>query len=376
MEYSSIREQVEALAQHWASERPSRQGRTELWPRDVEALRLAGYPAIVVPREHGGAFTSVAESVRPICGLLRALGRGDSSMALVSSMHAAVLSHWLTMPQATPEHDAAWQQQRRSLFAAALDGAFFGTITSEPGSGGDIAMTRATARRHNGGFLLSGQKHFGSGLGITAFMLTTAIPEGEIEPDWFLIDVRGVPWDGSSGMKLAALWDGYGMTATQSHAMTFTDLPVTRCAWPGQRKQLTASTMPFIGCVFAAVIVGVVDAAMNIVQTQRALRTGPARAYEAVEWTRAQLDAWLIAQALEGMLRAAESAQPVDREILQGKVAIAELAESCLLRLSRILGGGSYSRRSPIGHLLEDVRALGFLRPPWSLAFDQLIALG
>jgi hypothetical protein len=38
------------------------------------------------------------------------------------------------------------------------------------------------------------------------------------------------------------------------------------------------------------------------------------------------------------------------------------------------LGGGTYSRRSPFAHWFEDVRALGFLRPPWGLAFDGLLA--
>jgi hypothetical protein len=56
-----------------------------------------------------------------------------------------------------------------------------------------------------------------------------------------------------------------------------------------------------------------------------------------------------------------------------GKTAIAELAESALARLSRVIGG-AYSRRSPFGFWYEDVRALGFLRPPWGLAFDQLHA--
>ena len=57
---------------------------------------------------------------------------------------------------------------------------------------------------------------------------------------------------------------------------------------------------------------------------------------------------------------------------LRGKEAVAELAESSLGRLVRVLGGGSYSRRSPFASWFEDVRALGFLRPPWGLAYDSL----
>ena len=37
-----------------------------------------------------------------------------------------------------------------------------------------------------------------------------------------------------------------------------------------------------------------------------------------------------------------------------------------------MIGGGTYSRRSPFAAWFEDVRALGFLRPPWGLAYDAL----
>ena len=59
---------------------------------------------------------------------------------------------------------------------------------------------------------------------------------------------------------------------------------------------------------------------------------------------------------------------------LRAKQSVAELAEQTLLRLDRVLGGGTFSRRSPFAHWFEDVRALGFLRPPWGLAYDMLFA--
>ena len=59
-------------------------------------------------------------------------------------------------------------------------------------------------------------------------------------------------------------------------------------------------------------------------------------------------------------------------DTLHAKNAIAELAESMTQRLCRVIGGGSFHRASPFGAAFEDVRALGFLRPPWGLAYDQL----
>jgi hypothetical protein len=55
---------------------------------------------------------------------------------------------------------------------------------------------------------------------------------------------------------------------------------------------------------------------------------------------------------------------------------VAELAESVTRRICNVIGGGAYNRSSPFGYYFEDVRALGFLHPPWGLAFDQLLQSG
>src|SRR6266540_2097089 len=51
--------------------------------------------AATLPAVEGGSWKGPREAVRPIAQLLRALAKGDSSVALVSSMHPSVLSFWL-----------------------------------------------------------------------------------------------------------------------------------------------------------------------------------------------------------------------------------------------------------------------------------------
>jgi alkylation response protein AidB-like acyl-CoA dehydrogenase len=377
MAASGVEASVGALAQDFAADRKGRQLRRELLVEDFDGLREAGFLLTGVSAEHGGMWESLAASTRPICAVLRTLAAGDSSVALVSAMHPAVLAFWLANPQASNGFDEAWQEQRRLVSQLALDGAWWGTITSEPGSGGDVALTKAVAKlQPDGSYGLTGQKHFGSGSGITSYMLTSAIAEGETDPDWFYLDVRKAPWDGSTGMKLIAPWDGHGMTATQSHAFQFTDFPATRFAWSGAWRAITGGNGPFIACLFSAVIVGIVDAALAAAQRSVWPRSAALRAYEQVEWSRAEMEGWLIAQAYEGMLRAIETGQQPMLSALRGKTAIAELAESVLSRIGKVIGGGVYARTSPFGFWAEDVRALGFLRPPWGLAFDRLFAEG
>ncbi|MGV3724683.1 MAG: acyl-CoA dehydrogenase family protein [Actinomycetota bacterium] len=363
---------VARLSAEFAADRKQRQRCRFLDAADFERLRATGFPLLPAPVEHGGHWRSAAESVRPICEGLRLLAGGDPSLALVAAMHPSVLAFWAATPEAPAPFDAAWQRQRSEIFATVRDGAWWGTITSEPGSGGDVTRTRTQAQPDGDGYRITGAKHFGSGSGISSYVLTSAAPIGEPQADWFYLNVRQAPWDGGTGMTLLAEWDGAGMAATQSHAFRFDAFPATRFAWPQNMLRIQQAAGGPVACYFTAVITGVASAAMVEARRQLAQRSEELRPFEQVEWARSEVDHWLIEQAHEGMIHAIESEAESPLGIRCGKVAIAELAESLLSRLCRVLGGGTFSRQSPFSYWYEDVRALGFLRPPWGLAFDGL----
>ena len=370
-------ENVKELSARFALERSQRQQRRALERADFDALTDAGFNLTGAPPEMGGINGGVEEFTRPLCEMLRILAKGDPSVSLVASMHPAVLGGWLEVPDAPQPYTDAWEKQRRAVFETALAGCWWGTIISEPGSGGDPSKSRAVAKpaHADGQYLISGQKHFGSGSGMTSFMITQAVPEGEAAPDVFYMDMRDVPWDGSAGATLTRAWDGVGMTATQSHAMDFNDMPATRAAWPdnGARQRARETAGRPAGHLFTSVIVGVVESAVDAARQQVQSKRGSMRPFEQVEWSRVEMEAWLVQQAYEGVLRDVESGSgAASRSSLLCKEAVAELAESILLRISKVVGGGAYSRSSPYGFWLEDVRALGFLRPPWGFAFDRI----
>jgi alkylation response protein AidB-like acyl-CoA dehydrogenase len=373
MDAAQVQANVARIAEGFAADRRSRQLRRHLDPADFGALAAAGYLLTGVPAALGGLWTDLAGATRPISEILRTLAQGDPSVALVSAMHPAVLAFWNGHPDAPDPHAAAWREQNRQVAQTALDGAWWGTITSEPGSGGDVSKTRSVARRvEDGGYRLSGQKHFGSGSGIASYMITSARPEGEDAADIFVLVVKDAAWDGSTGMKLVAEWDGHGMTATQSHAFEFSDFPAFRLAVPGVLQMFAGS--PFASAVFTAVVVGVVQSAVVAAREQLRRRKDDLHAYEAVEWARVENEAWLIDSAYEGMLRAVEAkGAGAVLDALHAKTAIAELAEAVTQRICRVIGGGSFHRSSHFGAAFEDVRALGFLRPPWVLAYDNIL---
>jgi alkylation response protein AidB-like acyl-CoA dehydrogenase len=225
-------------------------------------------------------------------------------------------------------------------------------------------------------YLVTGDKHFGSGSGVAHRMITTAVPDGEDAPTIFALDTTERSWDGTAGMTLIAEWDGVGMAATQSHAMRLDRAPAVRLAYEGPLTDITTGAGAFVATTFIAVVLGVLDEAVATAKRQLRDKAADLRAYEQVEWTRAVNDHWLAVQAYEGSLRAIEAGDSTALfAALCAKEAVAELAEATLSRLARVIGGGTYARRNPFAHWYEDVRALGFLRPPWGLAYDNLFAL-
>lgn len=373
----SLRAGLESLVAAWKPQRSERQARRHLDRADFDALRDHGLLLTVVPETLGGLWHDTATSARTVCELLRLLATADPAVALVSAMHPSVVGYWLFSPELS---QPAWEAQRRAVFTGAAAGEQWGTITSEPGSGGDIGRTRATAAPTTGmafmegrGYAVSGDKHFGSGSGITDRMVTTAIPDGEEGPAMFALDVRDRPWDGSAGITLIAEWDGVGMAATQSHAMRLDRAPAVRLAYDGPLTDITGGAGAFIATLFTSVILGVVDEAIDVAKQQLRPKRDVMRPFEQVEWTRAVNDHWLAVQAYEGALRSLEAGDTTSLfAAVSAKQAVAEIAEATLSRLSRVLGGGTFSGRSPFAHWYEDVRALGFLRPPWGLAYDNM----
>ena len=372
MNIATVRDNVRGVAETWAPQRAERLERRALNPADFDVLHDAGLTLTGVPTALGGVWEGAARSMRPVAGLFRTLAAADPSVALVATMHPGVLIAWSEDPVEPPPDPAAWRAQRERILGHARDGAWVGTIASEPGGGGDLMATRATAvPAEDGLWRMTGDKHMGSGSGVTSFMMTVAVPEGADAPDIFLIDARDLPWDGSAGATLVREWDGHGMAATQSHAFRYDNVAVERHALMGGAMHLVPKIMPVAATLFTSVVMGVLDAALAEARRRLVPKMARMTAYERVGWTKAVNDAWLAEQAFEAMLRAIERDAPMP-DAQRGKLAISELVESVLLDISRVIGGSSFSRSGPFGQWSQDVRALGFLRPPWSLAHDQL----
>jgi len=176
---SEVMTGVRDIADGFAADRAARQLRTQLDVGELDQLAAVGLLRSGLPVERGGLWSDLSSSARDICEIYRVLATGDPSVALASSMHPAVVAFWLATPTVDDDHQQAWDEQRAFIFDTVEDGRRWGTITSEPGSGGDVMRSNTTAVRDGDGWRITGNKHFGSGSGTTSYMLTTAVAEGD-----------------------------------------------------------------------------------------------------------------------------------------------------------------------------------------------------
>ena len=369
---------IEDLIDSWRDQRAERMSRRSLDPEDFDALADAGWLTLAVPVDHGGLWSGLPTTVVQ-ARLLARLARVDPGLALVISMHPAVLNWW-TFPTDPPaEYAEAWAAQQADVFGSAMAGRWWGTITSEPGSGGDVLATLTVAEPvdgEHGVHRLTGSKHFGSGSGVVDHMITTARVPGEELPDFWIIDAAGWPEGAVAGMRLAAPWDGVGMKSTQSHAARLDGVVARRLAWPAAWSTCLPALMAPAVTMWVCLVSAVVDAAVDEAVRRLRPRAESLRPFESAGLAQAEIDRWSLATSAAACLDAchAGDAAAAAAVALRAKLAGGELAERGMTTLGRVVGGGTFSASSPFASWYEDVRALGFLRPPWALAVDQVLA--
>ena len=371
MTVEDVLARVQALAEEFAADRVRRQSAPGLSAEDTAALAETGFHRLLVPRRFGGFWESARRSTRPVAEAISVLAAGDSSLALILAMEpvALYLAGWIA-DVGEDVADDEWRAQRERYFKGLVEnGECWGVLLSERGGG---VRTTATPNP-DGTWSLVGEKTSGSGWNLVSFMLTVAIPEGESEPEAFVLDLRDK--ENLDGVRITRSWDGSGMTSSSSHAIRLEGMRAERVGWPDRVGYVTGGLCDPIAASRLAPFAGIVRAALVEAQRRIAAKGGVRGAFERVEWARAQADAWLVGEAFEGILRATEqsgSTAEFDRQAKLAKLAMSELADTAVHRITRALGASAYSRDSPFGWWQADVRALPLIRPSLASTVDGL----
>ncbi len=172
------------------------------------ALRQAGFHALNIPTELGGAgvgllgWSLAAEE----------LGRGCASTALSFNMHLSVVGPLMESPLVPREVKA------RLATIVVQEGKLIGGNFSEPTTSGLVGtpapLTRA--RRVDGGYRITGRKAFASMIAAADYVMVMARPDEATAPTAAMLLL--VPPD-APGRRVERVWDTLGMRATRSDSL-------------------------------------------------------------------------------------------------------------------------------------------------------------
>jgi alkylation response protein AidB-like acyl-CoA dehydrogenase len=200
---------TEALAAR--AEQHDREGS---FPDDgISAVHAAGLLTATVAERYGGPGAGLAQTV----AILRALGRGDPSVALITAM--TLFAHALAAQQ------PAWPDE---LYAGALKESaerpvLINALRVEPelGTPARGGLPATTARRVPGGWSLHGRKIFSTGaVGLRWMVVWAGTDESPARVGGFLVRAD------SPGITIEPTWDHLGLRASRSDDVIFAGTPV------------------------------------------------------------------------------------------------------------------------------------------------------
>ncbi len=222
--------------------------------QNFDDLRESGYLALTVPTELGGLGGDLRDLVRT----QERLATGCASTALTANMHLSmagqVARNWRTTGD---------ERAERMLRGIAAGDVVLAGATAEPGHP-LVRSTGSRARRVDGGYLVSGDKTFGTGCAVMTHMTSMAVDDDH--PDGPRVLVFRVPADTPGVHIQVGSWNTAGMRATRSENIELRDVMVpddavfltypVGCLDGSLLQNLWGWAMPTFGAVYLGIAVG------------------------------------------------------------------------------------------------------------------------
>ncbi len=328
---------------------------------------LKGCGLLVAPLtpEHGGSGARLPEMVE----VIELLAAASPSTALLTAMPLGLAGIFGLGAEIAPEvHRAAWAEQVERVAAEMREGLIYAACNSEKGAGGSIAAMKTIAERNGDGtFLLTGEKILASFGHYADYFFSAAKVRPEDLPGAGVVELFRLRTD-APGVEILSDWDGFGMRSTESHTVRYASAPATELlGFPDFLA--TVQPLTYWYCLFAAIPLGCARAILHALATPEpespGLRLRLSEALMRYEALRAYLletsDRWRPAAGPEYAAR-----------VLRTKTYVSQEATKLCAELFALGGGRHYRRDGELARLLASSFAGTALRPPLSLAVDQL----
>ena len=337
------------------AKRAEEHDRSAAFPADgIAEVHAAGLLTATVAPQYGGPGTGLGDTA----AILRALGRGDPAVALISAM--TLFAHAL---QAI---EPSWPDAlyRDALAESAQHPVLINTLRVEPelGTPARGGLPATTARRTGDGWSLTGRKIFSTGAeGLTWMNVWARTEDDPARVGGFLVRA------GSPGITIERTWDHLGLRASRSDDVIFTGTPVpyeatTGLAEPAPR-QGSPVFMAWNALGLTALYLGVADAARDWLlqflaertpaSLGRPLATLPRFQTAAGEIDAALISAGTLVTALAVRVDAGDQdaiAQAGVAKLTATRAAIAAVEQAVAL-----IGNNGLTRHHPLERHLRDI---------------------
>lgn len=339
------------------------------------ALKASGFSAACVPGALGGLHVTSVHDL--VAGIAR-LSQGDSSTTIGIAMHMtgtwAMARRW-TAAESEPRPGEAM------LRRVAAGEVLLAAANSENGS--DPRHPFTEAKKVEGGWVINGRKAFGTMSPVADFLsCAVAIHDAEGTKR---IAVATLPRE-TAGMVIDQMWDAFGMRASGSEDIVFTDCFVPDAAvtvgqpWGTFGPNVPGSALSAL--LLASVFLGIAEAArghaVTAAMTRKRRRETPMRDIPAVQAAIADIEIQLA--ACRGMIERACSLadahfdtnipqpglpqlQQLMKEVQAAKFFVNRNAIEICDKALALTGGAGYLNKNPLSRLYRDVRAGPFMSP-------------
>ena len=337
------------------AKRAEEHDRSASYPADgLTEVHAAGLLTATVAPAYGGPGTGLGGTA----AILRALGRGDPSVALISAM--TMFAHALqaiepTWPDGLYREAVAESAQRPVLINALRVEPELGT----PARGG---LPATVARRTGDGWALTGRKIYSTGAEGLTWMVVWARTEDEpARVGGFLVRA------GSPGLSIERTWDHLGLRASRSDDVIFAGTPVPLAATTGLAEPAPGQGSPVITAWNAlgltALYLGVADAARDWLLRFLAERTPaslgrPLATLPRFQTAAGEIDAALISAGTLISATAARVDAGDQDAVAQAGVAKLTATRAAINAVSEavaLIGNPGLTRRHPLERHLRDI---------------------
>ncbi|MGW5654291.1 SfnB family sulfur acquisition oxidoreductase [Streptomyces humi] len=195
-----------ALAAEFRAEAARRDAERTLPRAELDRLSASGLLAVTVPAEYGGADVGAGT----LAEIFRILAAADASLAQIPQSHFVYVN--VIRRQGTEE-------QRKFFFAELLAGSRLGNAQSEAGTRHVQDIRTRLVPQDDGGYLLTGVKHYSTGALFAHWIPVLARAENDD------LHVAYVPAD-APGLTVVDDWDGMGQRTTASGTVRLDEVPV------------------------------------------------------------------------------------------------------------------------------------------------------